>query len=254
MSFLTNLEHSAESKLSDYGHLIGDDFQKAEHEVANAARVTEVLAKGAWDYTKEHPADVAKTIAIAAGVGIVTGALTPLLPAVAVVGVTAGLGAIGTAALGIKTYEAAKSAMLDLDIVWNADFHSKEDVAQAEKHVEEKTGQAVTNLALLPVTFIVGNAAGNLGTKALVSAASATEGTLAPLSISDSGSECALETSAASEPCVTTSNGDGWSKMMNNPVFNFFSSSYVAKSDLRTVAHSLNPSVAAHVEMTHKSA
>jgi hypothetical protein len=242
MGFLSNIENSVENGLSNFGHAVASDFGTVEHDVANSFRVGEVLAKGAWDYTAAHPGEVAESLAIAAGVGIVSGALTPLLPALAVVGVCATLGAVGVAAMGIKTVDSFKQAWPDLEVVWDADHHSKAEVARAEKKVEDCTGSSMTDLALLPVTFIVGNAAGNYGTQAVLAATSSEVAGAAGAT----GAEAAIA-SDATAGCATTSNAIGadcadslpspslWMKIENNPIYNFFSSPYAARSDFETL-------------------
>lgn len=274
MGLLSNIEHSVENGLSSFGHTVVEDCKTLEHDVVNSARVGEVLLEGAWDYTKEHPGEVAKTLAIAAGVGVATALVSPLLPAIAVVGVCGAVGAVGTAALAVNTANSFKDCWSDMKIVWDADHHSREEVSAAEKSVEQHTGAAVTNLALLPVTFLVGNAAGNAamgmfaGSEAATAAAAlsgATAGTeaIAASAGSDAvaatvgveaasiGSEAASSVSAATSASAAASTecsvpaavvGDSipcpsiWSRIENNPIYNFFSSPYVAENDIRTLA------------------
>jgi hypothetical protein len=276
MGLLSNIEHSLENGLSSFGHAIVEDCKTVEPDVVNSARVGEVLLEGAWDYTKEHPGEVAKTLAIAAGVGVATALVSPLLPAIAVVGVCGAVGAVGTAALAVDTATSFKDCWSDMKIVWDADHHSKEEVSAAEKSVEQHTGAAVTNLALLPVTFLVGNAAGNAamgmfaGSEAATAAAAssgATAGTevIAASAGSDAvaatvgseavaasmGSEAASSVSAATSAGAAASTecsvsaaavGDSipcpsiWTRIEGNPVYNFFSSPYVAENDIRSLA------------------
>jgi hypothetical protein len=250
MSIFSRIEHSVEHGLSDFGHGVANEFSTIEHDIVNSARVGEVLAKGAWDYTVAHPGDVAKTLVIAAGVGLVSGALTPLLPAVAIVGVCATLGVVGTAAMGIQTFDSFKKAMPDLEIVWDADHHSKAEVAAAEKNVERDTGSAVTNLALLPATFLLGNYTGNLGTQAVLAASAggeiaATSAVVTEAAVTaEAASGCATATAtdaAVAADCPTSlPNVDFWTRVENNPVFGFFSSPYVEGSDIKTFATGLS--------------
>ncbi len=226
MGFLSNIEHSVEHGLSSLGHHVVDECVSLEHDVVNTARVGEVMLEGAWDYTKTHPGQVATTLAIAAGVGIGSALATPFLPAIAVVGVCTTLGAIGTAALAVNTASSVKDCWSDVEIVWDADHHSKGEVAAAKKSVEAHTGEAVTNLALLPVTFYVGNAAGN----ASLAGAEAASSTGAALSTG-----CSVVTAAGeSLPCPSI-----WTRIEANPVYNFLSSPYVAESDVKSLVGQL---------------
>lgn len=171
MGFFTNLEHSVENGVADIGHGISDVASTIGHDVVNSARVGETLAEGAWDYAIQNPGEIAKTVAIAAGTGLAIGAATVFFPECAILGASltvagAVAGGVGLTAMGIQTYDSFKQAAPDLEIIWDADHHSKAQVDAAENAVKQSTGGAMANLALVLPTFWLGNVAGNLGADA----------------------------------------------------------------------------------------
>jgi hypothetical protein len=198
MSLASELENFAAKGSSNFGDGPSSGFTTVEHDIVNAARVGETLAKGAWDYTIHNPGYVAKTAAITVGTGVLVGAAMALLPESAVVGAVVGvsgaaLGGIGFASMGIQTYDAFKESLPGLHIVWDADHHSPAEVDSAKRLVEANTGGAMANIALLLPCFVVGNVAGNLGANAtLASKAAWAAG-------ATTGSEVAATSAAAAE-------------------------------------------------------
>ena len=270
MGLFSEFEHSAEKKLSSIEHSTLNTLSVVEHSVENSARVAETLAEGAWDYTKTHPKEVAKTAAIAVGTGALVGAAMALLPEVAIVGAVVGvggavLGAVGLTSMGVQTYDAFKKSMPNLKIVYHADEHSTAQVNQAKQNLEKDTGAVVTNAVLLVPSFVLGNIAGNLGADAglagkaamlsstgagesgVATAALATE-TAVNAGTATAASDVVASDAAASNapgvwqfinhnPLEDIQNPNLWMRLNNNNVFSFESNYWLEKADIAVMHH-----------------
>ncbi len=218
MDWATRLDHFVENSAAAAAHEIKEDFSAAGHDVVNAARVGAVLAEGAYDYSVNHPVELAKTAVITIGTGALVGAAMALLPESLVLGAAVGiggaaLGAVGLTSMGVQTYDAFKESWPELKIVWDADHHTGTTVGIAEDVVKEKTGAVVANDTLLLPCFFLGNIAGNLGAdaalagKAATAAEAAVEGTTggiaamglgASVEATNTGAEVAMSGSSGS--------------------------------------------------------
>jgi hypothetical protein len=270
MNWLSKVDHFVEDSVAATVNTAEAGLQREWNDIRSDARVTATVAEGAYEFAIHNPGYVAKSAAIALGTGALVGVAMAALPEVAAVGAVVGvagiaLGAIGATSLGVQTYDAFKSAMPDLKIVYDADHHSAAEVKAAEQAVEAKTGEAVANVGLLVPTYFLGNFAGNLGadavlagrgSAALAAAADGTDEAMAAVA-ADSGVNAATSAGAAdmAESCPapqtsTLSNlwnflnhnpleelphPNSWMRLNNSTWFGVESNYWVERADLRAV-------------------
>ncbi len=162
-----DLTNNAQSQ--DHSFHVGHVWDELMHDCGNTLRVAETLGHGGLNYAGNHKANIAEEIAGAAAVGFVAGAVLTAAP---VLGTTAIV--VGAAAsiyegfhLVSESVSAYKKAAPDLSIVWHADSHAKNEVARAEKNVEEKTGDVVSEIVVVPLCLAAGYGGARLGAAAV---------------------------------------------------------------------------------------